>query len=136
MHRTKTVYNYLTPYDYISYTTVLYEVIVSNPRTGICLCGEPATIRKTKAEDGRLHFVCHDLTEDGKAKHYGFVDRSEAERLEVIEYDGELWVPDEETAGEVDGLWGSSDETDEPDRPIDSGPKRKPVGRFGFPGPA
>ncbi len=74
---------------------------MSNPRTGICLCGEPATIRKTKAEDGRLHFVCHDLTEDGKAKHYGFVDRSEAERLEIIEYDGDKWVPDEETAGEV-----------------------------------
>ncbi len=105
---------------------------MSNPRTGICLCGEPATIRKTKAEDGRLHFVCHDLTEDGKAKHYGFVDRSEAERLEVIEYDGDKWAPDEEAAGEVDGLWGSSDETDEPDRPIDSGPKQRTFGRFGF----
>ena len=109
---------------------------MSNPRTGICLCGEPATIRDTKAEDRRLHLVCHDLTEDGKAKHYGFVDRSEAERLEILEYDGDKWVPDEEAAGEVDGLWGSSDETDEPDRPIDSGPNRKPVGRFGFPGPA
>ena len=52
------------------------------PRQGKCLCGESATIRDTKAEDGRLHFVCHDLTPEGKAKHYGFVDRSEAERLE------------------------------------------------------
>ena len=133
MHRTKTVYNYLTPYDYASYSTVLCEVFVTNPQIGICLCGEPATIRETKAEDGRLHFVCHDLTEDGKAKHYGFVDRSEAERLEVIEYDGELWVPDEETAVEVDGLWGSSDEADDSDRPIDSGPNQRTFGRFGFP---
>lgn len=106
---------------------------MSNSKTGKCLCGEPATIRKTKAEDGRLHFVCHDLTEDGKAKHYGFVDPSEAERLEVIEYDGALWVLDEEAAGEVDdhktrpgnrfGFFGRPD------------PTRKPVGRFGFLGP-
>ena len=74
---------------------------MGNPRKGTCLCGEPATISDTKAADGRLHFMCSDLTPDGKSKHYGFVDRSEAERLEVIEYDGELWVPDEETAGEV-----------------------------------
>lgn len=53
-----------------------------NPRLGRCLCGAPATIRDTKAEDGRLHFVCHELTPQGKAKHYGFVDRSEAERVD------------------------------------------------------
>ena len=81
------------------------EVSVNNPRTGICLCGEPATIRDTKAEDGRLHFVCHDLTEDGKAKHYGFVDRSEAERLEVLEYDGDTWVPDEESSEVIRNLF-------------------------------
>ena len=109
------------------------EDIVSNPRDGICLCGEPATIRDTKAADGRLHFVCSDLTPDGKSKHYGFVDRSEAERLEIIEYDGDTWVPDEETADEVDGLWGSSDETAEPDVQIDNGPNLRTFGRFGFP---
>ena len=103
---------------------------MSNPRTGICLCGEPATIRKTKAEDGRLHFVCHDLTEDGKAKHYGFVDRSEAERLEVVEYDGDKWAPDEEAAGEVDGHEAR------PGNRFGFGKKRdsKPVTRW-FPGP-
>ena len=52
------------------------------PRLGKCLCGSSATIRDTKAEDGRLHFVCHEMTPEGKAKHYGFVDASEAERLE------------------------------------------------------
>ena len=54
------------------------------PRVGRCLCGAPATIRDTKAEDGRIHFVCHDLTDEGKAKHYGFVDSSEATRVEIV----------------------------------------------------
>ena len=84
---------------------------MSNPRNGICLCGEPATIRDTKAGDGRLHFVCSDLTEDGKAKHYGFVDRSEAERLEVIEYDGDEWVPDEESAKYIKKLFFPDDDS-------------------------
>ena len=53
-----------------------------NPRLGRCLCGAEATVRDTKAEDGRLHFTCHDLTPQGRAKHYGFVDRSESERVE------------------------------------------------------
>ena len=53
------------------------------PRVGRCLCGALATIRDTKAEDGRIHFVCHDLTHEGKAKHYGFVDNSEAARVEI-----------------------------------------------------
>ena len=53
-----------------------------NPRLGQCLCGSPATIRDTKAEDERLHFTCHGLTPEGRAKHWGFVDRSEAGRLE------------------------------------------------------
>ena len=83
---------------------------MSNPRKGTCLCGEPATISDTKAEDGRLHFVCHDLTEDGKAKHYGFVDRSEADRLEVIEYDGDEWVPDEESSKYIKNLFRKHDD--------------------------
>ena len=74
--------------------TIAYEVSMSNPRKGTCLCGERATISDTKAADGRLHFMCSDLTPDGKSKHYGFVDRSEAERLEVLEYDGDKWVRD------------------------------------------
>ncbi len=41
-----------------------------------------ATIRDTRAEDGRPHYVCHDPTDAGKARHYGFIDRSEAERVE------------------------------------------------------
>ena len=53
------------------------------PQMGKCLCGEPATIRETKAEDGRLHFMCQDLTPEGKSKHYGFVDKSEGWRLET-----------------------------------------------------
>ena len=53
-----------------------------NPRLGRCLFGEDATIRDTKAEDGRLHYTCHDMTPEGRAKHYGFVDVSEAWRLE------------------------------------------------------
>ena len=62
------------------------------------------------------------------------MDRSEAERLEVIEYDGELWVPDEETAGEVGGeFWPSSDGADEPNEPDDSPTETRTVGRFGFP---
>ena len=56
---------------------------MGTPRIGKCLCGATATIRDTKAEDGRLHFVCHDLTDEGKAKHYGFVDRSEFELVEA-----------------------------------------------------
>ena len=52
-------------------------------RLGKCLCGSAATVRDTKAEDGRLHFVCHVLTPGGKAKHYGFVDQSEAGRVEA-----------------------------------------------------
>ena len=112
-------------YNSISYC--IGEDIVSNPRDGICLCGEPAIIRDTKAADGRLHFMCSDLTAEGKSKHYGFVDRSEAERLEVIEFDGDTWVPDEESAGEVDGLWGRSDEA------VDRGPNQKTFSRFGFP---
>ena len=52
-------------------------------RLGRCLCGSQATVRDTKADDGWLHFVCHDLTPEGKAKHYGFVDRSEAGRVEA-----------------------------------------------------
>ena len=55
---------------------------MGTPRLGTCLCGAPATIRDTKAEDGRLHFMCHQLTPEGKAKHYGFVDRSEAGRVD------------------------------------------------------
>ena len=55
---------------------------MGNPRLGRCLCGATATIRDTKAEDGRLHFVCLDLTDEGKAKHYGFVDRSVAAQVE------------------------------------------------------
>ena len=118
---------------------------MSNPRTGICLCGEPATIRKTKAEDGRLHFVCHDLTGDGKAKHYGFVDRSEAERLEIIEYDGDEWVPDEESSEFIKNLFRKHD--DFPDQAADamgdertnapdetgSSNRQRTFGRFGFP---
>lgn len=49
-----------------------------NPRLGKCLCGAEGTIRDTKAEDGRLHFTCRELTPEGRAKHFGFVDRSEA----------------------------------------------------------
>ena len=56
---------------------------MATARLGKCLCGSPATVRDTKADDGRLHFVCHDLTPEGKAKHYGFVDRSEAGRVEA-----------------------------------------------------
>ena len=37
--------------------------------------------RDTRAEDGRLHFTCHDMTPEGKAKYFGFVGRSEAWRL-------------------------------------------------------
>ena len=55
---------------------------MGNPRLGRCLCGATATIRDTKSEDGKLHFMCHDLTNEGKAKHYGFVDPSEAWRVE------------------------------------------------------
>ena len=57
------------------------HMVYGNPRLGVCLCSEEATIRNTKAEDGRLHFQCHDLTPEGKAKHYGFVDRSAAEDI-------------------------------------------------------
>jgi hypothetical protein len=60
------------------------------------LRGAAATIRDTRAEDGRphyvchdptdagkaRHYVCHDPTDAGKARHYGFTDRSEAERVE------------------------------------------------------
>ena len=53
-----------------------------NPRLGKCLCGAEGTIRDTKAEDGRLHFTCREPTPEGRAKHFGFVDRSEAMRLE------------------------------------------------------
>ena len=53
-----------------------------NPRLGKCLCCAEGTIRDTKAEDERLHFTCRELTPEGKAKHFGFVDRSEAGRLE------------------------------------------------------
>ena len=56
---------------------------MGTPRLGRCLCGAPATIRDTKAADGRIHFICQDLTDEGKAKHYGFVDRSEAVRVDV-----------------------------------------------------
>ena len=83
---------------------------MTNPRTGICLCGEPAIIRDTKAADGRLHFMCSDLTEEGKAKHYGFVDRSESERLEVIEYDGDEWVPDQESSEVIRNLFPKHDD--------------------------
>ncbi len=53
-----------------------------NPRLGKCLCGAEGTIRDTRAEDGRLHFTCRELTPEGRAKHFGFVDQSEAMRLE------------------------------------------------------
>ena len=78
-----------------------------NPRLGFCLCGGPATIRDTKAEDGRLHFSCHDLTPEGKAKHYGFVDRSEASRLEGVEMEAAV-----EAAAEQRNwiAWGRGDE--------------------------
>ena len=66
-----------------------------NPRLGQCLCGEEATIRNTKAEDGRLHFTCHALTSVGRPKHWGFVDRSA--RDDIINALGfEDWVFDEE----------------------------------------
>ena len=68
-----------------------------NPRLGFCLCGGAATIRDTKAEDGRLHFSCHDLTPEGRAKHYGFVDRSEVAKLEGAEM--------ETDAEEADNPW-------------------------------
>ena len=71
---------------------------MSNPRKGTCLCGERATISDTKAADGRLHFMCSDLTPEGRSKHHGFVDRSDAERIED-------WVEDEETAGEIRRKW-------------------------------
>ena len=29
-----------------------------------------------------MHFTCHEMTPEGKAKHYGFVDRSESCRLD------------------------------------------------------
>lgn len=64
------------------YSTLGYRMDKGNPRLGRCLCGAQATIRDTKAEDGRLHFICQELTPEGKAKHYGFVDPSEAWRLE------------------------------------------------------
>ena len=54
-----------------------------NPRLGTCLCGSAATVRDTKASDGRLHFVCHEITPEGRSKHFGFVDASEAGRLEA-----------------------------------------------------
>ena len=76
-----------------------------NPRLGQCLCGSPVTVRDTKAEDGRLHFTCRDLTPEGRAKHWGFVDVSEARRLEegfrvnpVPEADGDEAVD----AGDID----------------------------------
>ena len=53
-----------------------------NPHPGRCLYNAAATIRDTRAEDGRPHYVCHDPTDAGKARHYGFIDRSEAERVE------------------------------------------------------
>jgi len=56
-----------------------------NPRLGKCLCGAEATIRDTKATDGRLHYICRDLTPTGKAKHFGFVDASEASQIEQSE---------------------------------------------------
>ena len=62
------------------------------PRLGKCLCGAPAKIRQTNAADGRLHFMCHELTPEGKAKHYGFVDQSEAESVQgVAESDPDFW---------------------------------------------
>ena len=56
-------------------------MLKGNPRLGRCLCGSAATVRDTRAEDGRLHFTCHDMTPEGKAKYFGFVGRSEAWRL-------------------------------------------------------
>ena len=64
------------------------------PQMGKCLCGSPATIRETKAADGRLHFMCQDLTPEGKSKHYGFVDRSEEWRLEAESEHDETWFDD------------------------------------------
>ena len=74
-----------------------------NPRLEHCLCGGPATIRDTKAEDGRLHFSCHDLTPEGKAKHYGFVDQSEAPRLERVEMEA---AAEQRSKGPIN--WGGS----------------------------
>ena len=65
-----------------------------NSREGYCLCGAPGTIRDTKAVDGRLHFICIFQTPEGKARHYGFVDRSEARLLE--EGPPDLWEWDDE----------------------------------------
>ena len=86
---------------------------MSNPRKGWCLCGEEATIRDTKAADGRIHFVCHDLTETGRPKHYGFVDASDAEKVEDIT---------EENTTDRFGFF-KKDKEDE----------NKPTDRFGFP---
>jgi len=72
-------------------------MIKGNSRLGICLCGESATISDTKAADGRLHFMCQDLTPDGKSKHYGFVDRSEEWRLEAPKDDAEAGESSTET---------------------------------------
>ena len=91
-----------------------------DPRLGRCLCGEPATIRDTKADDGRLHFMCHDLTDEGKAKHYGFVDRSEAERVEE-EFDDYVDDDDDDIA-----RWGDDDDGES------QGPRRRlPAEEFG-----
>ena len=81
-----------------------------NPRLGKCLCGGSATIRDTKAEDGRLHFQCHDLTPLGKAKHYGFVDASEAKRLEDDDDYVEGDADDDVDWSDVDDIaeWGGS----------------------------
>ena len=67
---------------------------MGSPRLGKCLCGAEATIRDTKAEDGRLHFVCHQLTDDGKARHYGFVDRSEVGLVEANSEDSDRYDKD------------------------------------------
>ena len=58
------------------------EEMATRARLGKCLCGAEGTIRDTNAEDGRLQFTCRDLTPAGKTKHWGFVDASEAARLE------------------------------------------------------
>ena len=68
---------------------------METPRLGKCLCGASATIRETKAEDGRLHFVCRELTPEGKAKHYGFVDKSEADLVQKDTWFEDLFDPEE-----------------------------------------
>jgi len=88
-----------SPKDASRYPDVSDEVAMGkgNPRMGFCLCGGPGIIRDTKASDGRLHFICGWKTPEGKASHYGFVDRSESRQLE--EGPPDFWEDDEELDG-------------------------------------